>query len=1149
MLGLAAGASVAETRRGIDASRHDAAADTRAPPPPTSASPADTLRAYKATSCGAQETTVTLAPAPGAPRAHALADATNAAGPPSNPFMRVKPEPSVERAGSAAPPPPAAPKAPPPRPSCPFPSPAPAPGRRPSLRGMAPLPELRSPPPGLAPAPAAELPAAVRALAAAALGVAAESRPAGRVARPPAAAPVVAPQPAPPAAPRPAPPAADDLPLAARVAAARTFEPAAEPSSRKRAASPPVPPAGKRPAPPPSGAASFVGVAKPARGDRGKATALRQNFVRTHLRGAGAKKKFAASRHSAAPPSRGRSRRAQPPTLPAAGVGADLAVADGAPARARCWRCHGSGHYAASCGGLLDNGEKAPAPDGAPKGPEALPPPPAPLPADAPAADVEATVSAAYGFAGFRGRQAEVIARVLAGRSTLAILPTGAGKSLCYAAPALVGAGTVLVITPLLALARDQMAHLPPHLPAGMLASDVPPAQARATLSALASGNLRVLFVAPERLASPALAAALAPNLPLPLVCVDEAHCVDEWGHNFRTAYFRLGRLLPPSRCVLALTATATRATQAAVAAALRIDPVGGVVRDASLRSNLRLAASRVTGGVGGPASRRAVVALFARGGRLERCARAIIYVPYQASADTIAAALVSAKVKAAAYHAGLAPRARAAAAAALAAGRVRAVVATVAFGMGVDIPGVDAVVHAGLPRSVEEYVQQVGRGGRGAGGAWGGGAGDGGAAAARETALCHALVDDGDYRRLRSLSHADGASAAGVGRLLDAVFSGAPPGVGGGRGAGGVLPSPAPTEEAPDACVYRVLPLTPLTVLADARLEAVETLLAYAEADGGARLSLLPRAGATFKVAFFKTAPALLAAECPVVAAVLALCKKGGVSGAYAGRTDAVATAAQRSPADTLAALSRLAAAGEAALEVDPAPSACLRLDGPPPTGAPRAALAARLAARHAAVSQGGAARLDAAYRVLAAASDALTQEEGESRLRAAVDAYFDGGVDGGAADADTLSPSPSSLPLQPSHPALVGDVRWLLAQARARKGPPMGARAAARVLHGVSSPAFPAAGWADCGVWGRYAHVDFGAVVAAGEAAVVAATGGGGGDEVGGGGGAPASGRGGGRGAPSGGWPAGETAGWSSRMAMQRGRGRRGRGRGRGY
>ena len=556
---------------------------------------------------------------------------------------------------------------------------------------------------------------------------------------------------------------------------------------------------------------------------------------------------------------------------------------------------------------------------------------------------IEAAVCAAFGHERFRGRQADVVSAVLAGRNVLAVLPTGAGKSLCYQAAALARAGTVVVVTPLLALARDQLRHLPPHLPGGMLCSEQSRADAVATLAALRNGRLRVLFVAPERLGSPSLRAALwrlcgggeggngrgdtddaggfcrprtSRHTPLPLVCVDEAHCVDEWGHNFRPAYFRLGRLLskPPFRpaCVLALTATATRATAAAVARALGIktnsgssaaegdDDEGGsggvIIREAGVRPNLRLTVSRAAatsedgsehpsalpfrfnsvGGVDSLAARRAVAAALSAGGPLAACKRVIAYVPFQASADSLASHLTALGVAAAPYHSGLHSRARDEAAADFAAGRVRVVAATVAFGMGVDVPGVDGVIHAALPRSVEEYVQQAGRAGRGAsyagvggrgsgsngdggrGGGDGGGKGGGGGERGEDALLpprassdkcgddddarCHAFVDDADFRRLRSLSESDGVTPARVTRLLEAVFNDEKgsrkrkkkEATSKKRAAADDSDEEEEEDEGERRHDYRILQMAPLCTLLDARSEAVETLLAYLEDDDG---------------------------------------------------------------------------------------------------------------------------------------------------------------------------------------------------------------------------------------------------------------------------------------------------------------------------
>ncbi|KAK9847024.1 hypothetical protein WJX84_010498 [Apatococcus fuscideae] len=280
------------------------------------------------------------------------------------------------------------------------------------------------------------------------------------------------------------------------------------------------------------------------------------------------------------------------------------------------------------------------------------------------------------GFGEFRGRQLEVIRRILAGRSTLAVLPTGAGKSLTYQLPAAALGGTVLVISPLLALMRDQLSHLPPQLPAAMLWGGQSKEEARFILQSLSEGKLRIIYVAPERLQSRPLLEALAPLLPLPLICIDEAHCLAEWGHNFRSAYFRLGLLLRqqiPSRAILALTATATSATQVAIADALAIPP-DGIIQDTSLRPNLRM--------------------------RVSRCEAT--------QADQAARFLAAQGISALSYHAQKPHQEREAIQARFCQGKVRVVTATVAFGMGLDAPGVGGVVHLTLPRSLEEYVQQA---------------------------------------------------------------------------------------------------------------------------------------------------------------------------------------------------------------------------------------------------------------------------------------------------------------------------------------------------------------------------------------------------------------------------------------------------------
>lgn len=323
-------------------------------------------------------------------------------------------------------------------------------------------------------------------------------------------------------------------------------------------------------------------------------------------------------------------------------------------------------------------------------------------------AAVERTLGA-LGFQQFKPGQREVVESVLAGRDTLAILPTGGGKSLCYQLPSLLLPGVTLVVSPLIALIRDQVARAQARgLSATALSSMDGREQKEARLGVIARGEVNLVYAAPEGLRSTAVITALA-QAGVSLMCVDEAHCISAWGHDFRPDYARLGALrevLKP-RSVLAVTATATPQVQQDIQRSLGMRRPAVVITGLD-RPNLRLEVQEVRGSAAKlRAIRDAVLNDLAGGGS------AILYCATRRAAEGLTVQLRERGISAVAYHAGLPALARDAAQDAWEQGAVPIICATTAFGMGVDKPDVRLVAHHSLPRSPEAYYQEVGRAGR----------------------------------------------------------------------------------------------------------------------------------------------------------------------------------------------------------------------------------------------------------------------------------------------------------------------------------------------------------------------------------------------------------------------------------------------------
>jgi len=328
-------------------------------------------------------------------------------------------------------------------------------------------------------------------------------------------------------------------------------------------------------------------------------------------------------------------------------------------------------------------------------------------------ADPVALLRRHLGYPGFRPGQEELVRSVLHGKDALGILPTGGGKSVCYQVPALAlrapagpsGGALTLVVTPLISLMEDQVGRAREiGLRAERLSAGQPASERRSISRAAVRGQLDILFVAPERLETPAFQEVLD-GARIGLVAVDEAHCISEWGHDFRPAYRRIavvrGRLAAP---FLALTASATPAVRADIADNLGLHDPTLVVRSFD-RPNLSWIVRPVPRG----ASRLALVRSLLRA----HPGTALVYAPTRRSVDGVRDALARLGLVVEAYHAGLAPEERTRVQARFLGGECRVVVATNAFGMGIDKPDVRLVAHLQLPGTLEAYYQEAGRAGR----------------------------------------------------------------------------------------------------------------------------------------------------------------------------------------------------------------------------------------------------------------------------------------------------------------------------------------------------------------------------------------------------------------------------------------------------
>ena len=315
-----------------------------------------------------------------------------------------------------------------------------------------------------------------------------------------------------------------------------------------------------------------------------------------------------------------------------------------------------------------------------------------------------------FGYDEFRPNQAQIIDAILDGTDVLAIMPTGAGKSLCYQVPALCLSGYTLVISPLIALMEDQVSALgQAGVSAAFINSTQQPAEQRDILAAVQQGDIAILYVAPERLLAPSFL-SFARALPPALLAVDEAHCISQWGHEFRPSYTRISEFvdeLPSRPRLCAFTATATQRVQEDIVQNIRlIDPLR--VTASFDRPNLLFEVHNFAGK--GQAAKDAKLLSIVKE---RRDTSGIVYCLTRNMVDEVCALLCDKGFDAVAYHGGMSTKARAASQEAFVYDRASIIVATNAFGMGIDKSNVGFVVHYNMPLDMESYYQEAGRAGR----------------------------------------------------------------------------------------------------------------------------------------------------------------------------------------------------------------------------------------------------------------------------------------------------------------------------------------------------------------------------------------------------------------------------------------------------
>ncbi|XP_072169107.1 ATP-dependent DNA helicase Q4-like [Diadema setosum] len=475
------------------------------------------------------------------------------------------------------------------------------------------------------------------------------------------------------------------------------------------------------------------------------------------------------------------------------------------------------------------------------------------------------------GYESFRPGQEQAVMRILSGLSTLVVLSTGAGKSLCYQLPAHMyskrSPAITLVISPLVSLMEDQVIGLPRCLKGARLHSHMTKVQREKVLAEIQAGKVQVLLVSPEAVVGGGANCLPHPSKmpPIAFACVDEAHCISEWSHNFRPSYLMLCKVLKERlgvQCILALTATATRTTSDSVAHHLGIaDQPGAVIRGCSVPSNLHLSVSKDLD------RERALIELL-KGERFRRLRSIIIYCIRREETERVSSlirtCLQGDPTRCEAYHAGMSAAERRRVQNGFMSGSLRIVVATVAFGMGLDKADVRAVIHFNLPRNFESFVQEIGRAGR-----------DG------LPAHCHIFLDGtgSDIWELRRHTHGNSVDRYTIKKLVKRIFRPCKCDqirrLGEVRGREGFADHLDQEDERQGACPGHAaaIPVDATVQELDIKEEGIATLMCYLELHPAGWLVTSPHTYATCTLNFYGGPRQLreTALKSPAVAAALA--------------------------------------------------------------------------------------------------------------------------------------------------------------------------------------------------------------------------------------------------------------------------------------